>query len=143
MDDTVKARAEARTEAAISEGPYQDFREAYRERLRWLKDARPDGFAKALQHYEELVQNIADGADVAAEWLRYGRFLGELSGDGNVVSIDPTGRSVAPTHASDQMLLHLPQDIGVPALALAIPRQITDAQRSTLDLLVRRKLSLE
>ena len=142
MDDTAKAKVEARTVEAIAAGAYEDFREAYRERLRWLKEARPEGFSRALSAYETLVQRIADGGDVTREWLSYGRQLGELSGAGKLTAIDASGRAVAPTGAPDEMLLHLPDDIGVPALPLAVPRAASDAQRASLDLLVRRKLGL-
>jgi hypothetical protein len=143
MDDTAKAQAEARTREAIEMGPYEDFREAYRERLRWLKDARAHAFTTALAHYETLVTSIAAGADPVREWLRYGQRLGELSGAGKVYAIDASGRAAAPTGAADEMLLHLPDDVGVPALPLAVPRAVSDHQRATLDLLVRRKLSLD
>ena len=143
MDDTAKARAETRTAEAIAAGPYQDFREGYRERLRWLKETRPDAFQQALTAYEALVQGIAQGADPVQQWLEYGRRLGELSGRGAVVGIDESGRSVAAAAGADTLLLHLPDDINVPALPLAIPRDISAAQKSTLDLLVRRKLALE
>jgi hypothetical protein len=143
MDDTVKATAEARTRDAILAGPYEDFREAYRDRLRWLKDARPAAFTTALAHYESLVENIAQGTDPLRAWLQYGRQLGELSGAGKVHAIDASGRSLSPTGAADEMLLHLPDDISVPALALAVPRTFSDHQKATLDLLVRRKLALE
>ena len=143
MDDTAKARAEGRTREAIESGPYEDFREAYRERLRWLKEARGNAFTSALAHYETLVQSIADGGDPVREWLQYGRHLGELSGTGKVYAIDASGRALGPTGAADEMLLHLPDDVSVPALPLAVPRSISEHQKATLDLLVRRKLSLD
>jgi hypothetical protein len=142
MDDTAKTRAEGRTAEAIAQGPYEDFREGYRERLRWLKEARPEAFSRALTAYETLVERIAQGADPLQQWLEYGRQLGELSGRGSVVAIDDSGRSVAVAPATSQLMLHLPDDINVPALTLAIPRDLSDAQQSTLALLVGRKLSL-
>ncbi len=143
MDDTAKSRAEARTAETIERGPYQDFREGYRERLRWLKEARPEAFSRALSAYEELVGAIAQGSDPLERWLEYGRQLGELSGRGKVVGIDETGRASQADAGAGQLLLHLPDEIGVPALPLAIPRDLSAAQKSTLDLLVRRKLALE
>jgi hypothetical protein len=144
MDDTVKARVEATTAEAIASGPFEDFREAYRERLRWLKESRPDEFARALKHYEALAESIADGGSPIDAWLDYGRRLGELSGAGKLLAIDATGRAHPATGASsDELLLHLPDDTSVPALALAIPRSLSDAQKASLDLLVRRKLALE
>src|SRR5688500_6524581 len=94
MDDTAKRLADERTDAAIGNAPYEDFREAYRDRLRWLKDNQPQAFSRAWSHYNDiLVPNIAAGADPLTEWLDYGRLLGNLSGKGNAVSIDETGRS--------------------------------------------------
>jgi hypothetical protein len=143
MDDTVKSAAEARTAQAIAEGPFHDFREGYRERLRWLKEARPEGFARALASYEQLVENIAKGDEPLHEWLTYGRRLGELSGAGKVVAIDESGRAQPAAQASGELLLHLPDDINVPALPLAVPRTLSEHQKATLDLLVRRKLAIE
>lgn len=143
MDDTVKVTAESRAAAAIEAGPYSDFREPYRERLRWLKEARPHAFSEAVASYEKLVANVAAGTDPIAAWLEYGARLGELSGRGKVVGIDESGREVQPNASPTHLVLHLPDDINVPALPLAVPRTISAAQKATLDLLVRRKLSLE
>ena len=142
MDDTVKAGAERRTAEAIDNGPFEDFREAYRERLRWLKEARPQGFSEALSYYEQLVDHIAQGGDAIHEWLTYGQRLGELSGAGQVYAIDETGRALPASGHDAQLLLHVPDDINVPALPLAVPRELSEHQRATLDLLVRRKLAL-
>ena len=137
MDETAKATAEARTEAAIAQAPVEDFRGAFRDRLRWLKDNRADAFASALSHYNDvLVPNIARGSDPIEEWITYGRRLGELSGPGKTVSIDETGRS-GPFQGLAGLVLHLPDDTAVPALALAVPRSLSDAQKATLSLLVR------
>ena len=142
MDDTAKAQVESRTAEAVAASPYEDFREVYREHLRWLKESNPDGFAKALSYYnEQLIANIASGADPVREWLEYGRTLARLSGPGKVWSIDETGRAVA--EASEGLLLHLPDDINKRALPLAVPRNLSQHQKATLDLLVNRKLSLE
>ena len=143
MDDTAKSAAELRTAQAIENGPFEDFREAYRERLRWLKEARTVAFSQALAAYDELVQKIAQGDDPLNEWLAYGRRLGELSGAGQVCAIDDTGRAQAAEHFSEELLIHLPDDINVPALPLAVPRRLSEHQKATLDLLVRRKLALE
>lgn len=143
MDDTVKSAAEVRTAEAIANGPFEDFREAYRERLRWLKDARPEGFSQALTYYNQLVENVARGDDPVHEWLAYGKRLGELSGAGKVYAIDASGRAQPAAQFSEALLLHLPDDINVPALPLAVPRALSEHQKATLDLLVRRKLALE
>ena len=139
MDDTAKRLADERTDRAIGDAPFEDFREAYRERLRWLKDSQPQGFTRALSHYNDiLVPNIAAGADPLAEWLDYGRLLGNLSGKGNAVIIDDSGRSFPFERPIEGLILHLPDDTNVPALALAVPRRLSDAQKATLSLLIKR-----
>lgn len=137
MDDAAKRRADEVTETAISHGPYQDFREAYRIRLRWLKDNRPQQFAEALSHYNDvLVPNIAGGNDPVREWIEYGLRLGQLSGSGKTVAVDETGRAFPFAGQVDGLILHLPEDTATPALALAVPRQLSEAQQATLQLLV-------
>jgi len=143
MDDTARATAEQRTAEAIASSPFEDFREGYRERLRWLKETRPQGFTEALASYGQLVENIARGDDPLHEWLTYGKRLGELSGAGKMYAIDRTGAAQPVAQFEESLLLHLPDEINVPALPLAVPRDLSEAQRASLDLLVRRKLALE
>lgn len=136
MDDTAKRRADAATESAIEAGPYLDFRETYRDRLRWLKESQPDAFARALAHYNEvLVPRVAAGGDAIREWIGYGEVLGELSGSGRTVSVDETGRAGGAGEPGG-LILHLPDDQKIPALALAVPKHMSDAQAATLRLLV-------
>src|SRR5688500_14813808 len=140
MDDSAKRRSDELTETAISTAMVADFREAYRERLRWLKETQPQAFARALAHYNEvLVPNIAEGTDPVGEWIEYGKVLGNLSGSGKVVSIDETGKARPAGEAIEGLILHLPDDTGIPALALAVPAVLSDAQRATLNLLVKQK----
>lgn len=142
MDDTAKRRVDELTERAISEGPFEDFRNAYRTRLRWLKENQARAFPEALAHYNEiLVPNIAGGNEPLREWLDYGRRLGQLSGVGKAVSIDETGKSRPLSDDVRGLILYLPEDTAVPALPLAIPRDMSDAQRATFDLLVPRRQS--
>jgi hypothetical protein len=146
MDDTAKSQVDARTADAISGGPFQDFRDAYRQHLRWLKDTNPKGFSTALSYYNDiLAANIAAGHDPLHEWLEYGHTLARLSGPGTVYSIDETGRALPMSEISDTttVLLYLPDDASVRAFPLAIPRELSSHQRATLDLLVNRKLSLD
>lgn len=143
MDDAAKARAESITAHALADGNYEDFREPYRERLRWLKETNAHAFTEALAHYGRLVDNIAKGNDPLREWLDYGKQLGELSGRGTVYSVDESGLATEGASAMGALLLHLPNDQNIPALPLAIPRSLSDHQRATLDLLVRRKLAME
>ncbi|HUP88970.1 MAG TPA: hypothetical protein VM100_06460 [Longimicrobiales bacterium] len=140
MDNTAKQRSDDLTQQAIAAGKLEDFREDFRERLRWLKDNRPQSFSQALSHYNDvLVPNVAAGNAALKEWLQYGRLLGDLSGAGKVVAIDETGRARDSSDELNLLVLHLPDDTAVPALALIIPRELTAAQRSTLDLLANRR----
>jgi hypothetical protein len=145
MDDTAKAQVEARTAQAIANGPYEDFRDSYRDHLRWLKETNPQGFSKALTYYNDiLAANIAAGHDPLREWLEYGQTLAKLGGPGTVYSIDESGRAHPASGASNAtLLLHLPDDTNVRAFPLAVPRNLSPHQRATLDLLVNRKLALD
>ena len=146
MDDTAKTEVEDRTAKAIGESPYEDIREVFRDRLRWLKEQNPSAFAQALAYYNDtLVRNISQGEPALLEWLRYGWRLGELSGAGKLFAIDESGRAIEleDVKADGSLLLHLPNETNIPALPLATPRHLSPHQKATLDLLVRRKLSLE
>ena len=139
MDDTAKRLAEAATEKTLSEAPFADFRGVYRDRLRWLKEVRPQAFTTALAHYNDvLVPNIAAGAGPIGEWIDYGKRLGDLAGTGKVVRIDESGRSHPYDGVVEGLILHVPADTAVPALALAVPREPSAAQRAALELLVKR-----
>ena len=78
---------------------------------------------------------VTRGNPAGETWL----FMGCSFTFGEGVSDDET----LPAQFSEQLLLYLPDDINVPALPLAVPRQLSEHQKATLDLLVRRKLSLE
>lgn len=146
MDEAAKNQVDVRTAQAIDQGPYEDFRDRYREQLRWLKETSPQGFSKALQYYNDVLSaHIAAGHDPLHEWLEYGRRLAQLSGPGRLYRIDETGRAFPETEASEEsaLLLHLPDDTNVRAWPLAVPRELSPHQRATLDLLVNRKLALE
>jgi hypothetical protein len=139
MDDAAKRLADELTEKALAQGPFADFRAAYRDRLRWLKDNQAPVFGTALGHYNEvLVPNIANGSDPLREWIDYGRRLSELTGRGKLMRVDETGRALEFDGELSGLLMHLPDDTAVPALALAVPREMSEAQRATLDLLIRK-----
>lgn len=136
----LNARADERLKAALEEAGVADPRDAYRARLRVLKERDASAFEEALRYYEdELVPRVADeDGDAVAEWVEYGRRLGELSGAGRTVVIDRSGRS-RPYEAPpppNRLVLHLPEDDAVPALALVVPRDPSPPQRATYELLV-------
>ena len=145
MDDTAKGQVDVRTAEAINNGPFQDFRETYRQQLRWLKETNPQGFSQALNYYNDvLARNIAAGYAPLLEWLEYGRTLAQLSGPGTVYSIDEGGRAQPAGELSGEtnMLLHLPDDSNARVFPIAMPRALSPAQQATFDLLVNRKLAL-
>lgn len=140
MSDDVTTRADKALEDALAETGARDPREFYRERLRELKQSNPDGYAKAVSYYRDiLLPSIADGAAPLGAWTEYGRKLAETVTPGSTVSIDETGRSHAYEGPDlDRLLLHLPDGKGR-ALLVGLPRELSPAQRATYDVLVAGK----
>ena len=141
MDDDLRARADARFEQALKQTGARDPRTFYRDQLKELKAASPDGFRRALRYFEEtLIPKVADEAsDPVAEWLEYGCLLASLAVPGRTVQIDATGRSqpYARPVPLESMVLHLPENASRPALVLGIPPKLSPAQRASYDLLVK------
>jgi hypothetical protein len=146
MSDSIQARAEARLKAALAGGTFQDPRDFYRERLRALKERDPGAFEQATRYYREvLLPRVADEAnDPLAQWMEYGRLLGELGGPGRTVEIDRSGRArpYAPPVEPGHLVLYLPDDLASPVLVVALPCELSPAQQATYDLLVRGRTSL-
>lgn len=143
MSEDLTARADARLEKALREEGARDPREFYRERLRELKQANPEGYAEAVAYYRDtLIPRVASGeGDPLADWTEYGRRLAEASAPGRTVAVDGTGRAApyAAPAPRDRLVLHLP-DQGGRALVVGIPAELTPAQRATYDVLVSGKL---
>jgi hypothetical protein len=144
MSEDLNERADARLEAALKEAGARDPREFYRERLRDLKQANPDGYAAAVSYYKDtLIPQVAAGeGDPLAAWTEYGRRLAEAVTPGRTVSVDGTGRAHpyrAPA-ARDHLVLHLPEAKGARAILVGLPAELTPAQRATYDVLVSGKL---
>ncbi|MDH3270950.1 MAG: hypothetical protein OEN56_06435 [Gemmatimonadota bacterium] len=142
MADDLTALADRIYEQALERTGARDPREFYRERLRTLKDTNPVGYDEAVAYYREtLIPAVAseDGDPVAA-WTEYGRRLAHSVSAGRTVSIDASGRS-HPYEKSDpgRLILHLPDDSGSRALLVALPTELTSAQRATYDVLVAGK----
>lgn len=120
---------------------YADPRPALRDRMRELRETNPAGFEEAKKRYEGVV---ATSDDPVEAWIEYGRYLGDLAGEGRLLAIDDTGFA-APYEApppAGALLLHLPEDTSVAALPVMMPASPSAAQQATLDLLVGRKLAL-
>ena len=145
MTDDLRTRADANLTAAAATLRLADPRPAYRERLRILKEERPEAFATALRHYEEnVLPAIANDGDVMSAWVRYGAALGAHTAPGRMVRVDETGRAsaFAPPVQAGSLILHIPDENSAPILVATAPAEPTAAQQATLNLLVNRKLSL-
>jgi hypothetical protein len=145
MTTDVRSRAETRLTEAAAALHLADPRGPFRERLKQLRETDPEAFQRAVAHYEQdVLPGLAEG-DVLAVWLEYGRFLGQLSGNGRLTAIDATGRSTVyrPPLAPGTLVLFLPEDTAVDALVAATPQQPSPAQQATIDLLVSRRLALD
>ena len=146
MASDERARADQRLEAVLSESGRRDPREFYRERLRELRERDREAYEQAVRYYEEtLVPSVASGsAEPLSAWMEYGRRLAELSAPGRTLTVDASGRAqeYEPDSAADSLVLHLPQAGGGRALLVALPRELSPAQRATYDWLVagRQKL---
>jgi hypothetical protein len=146
MSDDLTAEADRRLEEALATTGARDPREFYRERLRELKQANPDGYAEAVAFYrDELIPEVASGVgDPLVAWTEYGRRLAEALAPGRTVAVDATGRAHAyePPAPLDHLILHLPGGRGGRALLVGLPAELTSAQRATYDVLVagRQKL---
>ncbi len=145
-ENSDKTRADARIDRAVATSDYEDPRPGLRARLRYLREERPAAFTAALKYYEETLLPVvaADDSDPVLEWIHYGRRLGELTAPGKTVVIDVTGRAreLAPDTESFGLILHIPADPAVEALAIAVPREMSTAQRASYDLLIDRARAL-
>jgi hypothetical protein len=142
MGDDTAERADRILEEALEATGARDPREFYRERLRELKQADPEGYHVAVAYYRDtLLPEVASGqGDPLAAWTEYGRKLAQALAPGRTVSVDESGRS----HAYEgpepgRLVLHLPDDAGRRALLVGLPPDLSSAQRATYDVLVAGK----
>lgn len=146
MSDDLNARADARLEEALAAAGARDPREFYRERLRELKQANPDGYASAVAYYRDtLIPQVASGeVEPLSAWTEYGRHLAEALTTGRTMALDPTGRAhpYEPPAPRDHLVLHLPDGKGGRALLVGLPAELSPAQRAAYDVLVSGKQKL-
>jgi hypothetical protein len=140
----LRALADERLLAARTATGAPDPRELHRDRLRKLKEINRPAYESAVRYFEKtLIPEIAvRGADPLDAWLEYGRYLASLFAEGQTVQIDRTGRSYLfrlPI-PNDHLVLHIPTSVREPALAVRLPREMSEAQQTTYDLLVLRKI---
>lgn len=133
-------RADQALEEALERSGARDPREFYRHRLRELKQSSAAAYEEAVAYYRDtLVPSIAGGtSEPLPAWTEYGRRLAELSASGRTVCIDETGRSVPYGVPADpaHLVLHLPDARNARALLVALPPELSEAQRATYDWLV-------
>lgn len=142
MADEIAAKADRILEEALETTGVRDPREFCRDRLRALKVSDADRYEEAVRYYREtLIPEVAAGeGDPLAAWIEYGRTLAQASAGGRTVSIDRTGRAKSYEGPDpENLVLHLPDDGGEPALPVGLPAEPSPAQRATYDVLVARK----
>ena len=146
MSDDLAASADGILEEALERTGARDPREFYRERLRELKRASHEGYADAVAYYRDtLIPSVANGtSDPLEAWTEYGRRLAEAVVPGRTVEVDATGlaRAYSSPAPGDRLVLHLPEDARARTLLVALPAQLTPAQRATYDVLVSGKQRL-
>ncbi len=143
MDDAIKAEADRVFSEALEKTGARDPRDFYRKSLRGLRQVNPDGYKKAVAHYQEvLVPSIANGeAEPLRAWREYGRLIAEVTVNGRTVSIDETGRSrpYEEDAPMDLLVLHLPDTKSGRVILVSLPPAPSQAQRATYELLVAGK----
>ncbi len=146
MDQGVREEAERRFEEAREAAGARDPRNFYRQALRELRSSNPEGYDRAVGHFERvLMPSIASGeADPLHAWREYGQLIAELTEAGRTVEVDDSGRARPYTADSplDRLVIHLPDRRGARGLLVSLPPEPTPAQLATYDLLVRGKQRL-
>ncbi len=146
MTSDPQTLADSRYSEAVASTGARDPREFYREMLRTLRERSEAEYAEAVAGYQEgVVRGIAErGIDPLEAWLAFGVELAGRVHPGRAVVIDSSGRAApfSPPPRWEALILHLPEARGVRAIPVSIPPRPSDAQKATLDLLVRGKLKL-
>lgn len=137
--------ADTMLERALEASGARDPREFYRDRLKELREANPEGYQAAVAYYRDtLIPAVASGDhEPLGAWTEYGRRLAEALAPGRTVSIDETGRSTPyEGPLPNRLVLHLPKGKGGRALLVGLPPELSAAQRATYDVLVNRRQKL-
>lgn len=138
--DDPRAEADRRFAEALERSGLPDPRDRYRDWLRQLRAQDEAGFRKAIEYFDRrLVSAVAaPDSDPWREWTQFGMWLAQRLHPGSPVRIDASGRS-RPASADaplDELILHLPGSTREPALPVRIPAELSEPQRTTLELLV-------
>ncbi len=143
MPDELTETADGILQEALEASGARDPREFYRDRLKELREANPDGYQAAVAYYRDTLIPAVAGREQAPldAWTEYGRRLAESLAPGRTVSIDESGRSQAYGGGAPggRLVLHLPEGKAYRALLVALPPELSPAQRATYDVLVSGK----
>lgn len=145
MSDEARKAVDERLAAALESAGLADQREVYRIWMRTLKRKNVSAFREATEHYEgDVLPRLTDSADPLGAWIEFGIVLAGMTGPGQAVSVDASGRSEAwrGEYERGRLVLYLPEDRQREALPVVVPATPSPAQEATIDLLVRKKLSL-
>lgn len=143
MEETLRKEADRRFEAVLESSAARDPRDFYRKALRELRAVNPDGYAQAVNYYQEvLVPSIANGeSEPLWAWREYGHLIAKVTAPGRTVAIDETGRShpFDSDGPMDRLVLHLPDGKGGRAILVSLPPTPSPAQRAAYELLAAGK----
>lgn len=134
-------RGEERYLAALERHGLEDLRPACRAMLRELKGSDERSYRKAVRRYEsELLPSVAGGEhDPVVAWTRYGAWLAGRIRPGRAVAVDPDGRAhpleEAPDFPARHLVLHVPEEWSDGGRIIAVPREPTEYQQATRELL--------
>ncbi|MFQ5679224.1 MAG: hypothetical protein ACE5HP_07165 [Gemmatimonadota bacterium] len=137
------SEVDTRYRAALDRRRVADVQPLYRKLLVRLKSADPAAYEAAVARYEKTVPSriAAAEADPLEAWIEYGMWLAARLSPGRAVAVDAEGRAhevgreAGRALPSGGLLLHLPDEARAPALLLAMPREPSEAQRATVELL--------
>jgi hypothetical protein len=143
MSDDLTAQADRRLAEALEAEGSRDPREYYRERLRDLKSVDPEAYRSAVAYYRDtLIPGVASGKMHAlGAWTEYGRRLAQSLAPGRTVTVDVSGLAHEYAEPADRshLVLHLPDGGKARAFLVALPSELSPAQRATYDVLVAGK----
>lgn len=147
MSDERTDQAEGLLQEALERHGARDPRDYYRDQLRALREENRSGYDEAVAYYREtLLPAVAGGdSDPLAQWTAYGRQLARHRAEGRTVIVgeDGVARDFELGDALGHLVLHVPDEKRERAMIVALPRELSPAQRATVDFLVRRKRTLE
>lgn len=142
MSNPIAAEAEKKLESALKAHGARDPREFYRERLRDLKEADLEAYERAVAYYRDtLLPSIAnEEAEPLDAWTEYGRRLAVALAPGRTVRVDASGKAHPYERPSrTDLVLQIPDGKGGRAVLVALPSELSRAQRATYDVLVSGK----